>query len=256
MRDLLPRAMRFALLVNPGTRTNSAEMVAGTKDAATAIGLQVHTLEFHNFLAQHLCPSPSRRVLPCPRRGCRYYYLDDIERRVIDGLRDKLGTREAVTYFVDLYNAKRRKASATAKTQSADLERKLAAAERELKRAIDGMIRGTISEAEADQVIPELRRRRDRLSAQIESAAKPPKVVAGGLSVDRFGATMRAKDVRFCPSCSFRAANIGVCTGRRWGVLQPSHFSHSDKADRVRPQFSRAQFSRRISRVWEAGRGA
>jgi hypothetical protein len=107
----------------------------------------------------------------------RYYYLDDIERRVIDGLRDKLGTREAVSYFVDLYNAKRRKASATAWTQSADLERKLAAAERELKRAIDGMIRGTISEAEADQVIPELRRRRDRLSAQIESTAKPPKVV-------------------------------------------------------------------------------
>jgi site-specific DNA recombinase len=57
----------------------------------------------------------------------RYYYLDDIERRVIDGLRDNLGTREAITYFVDLYNAKRRKTSATAWTQSADLERKRAA---------------------------------------------------------------------------------------------------------------------------------
>jgi site-specific DNA recombinase len=32
----------------------------------------------------------------------RYYYLDDIERRVIDGLRGNLGTREAITYFIDL----------------------------------------------------------------------------------------------------------------------------------------------------------
>jgi site-specific DNA recombinase len=107
----------------------------------------------------------------------RYYYLEEIERRVIDGLRDNLGTREAITYFVDLYNAKRRKASATARIRSADLERKLAASERELKRAIDGMIRGTISEAEADQVIPELRRRRDRLAAEMDSVAKPPKVM-------------------------------------------------------------------------------
>jgi hypothetical protein len=75
------------------------------------------------------------------------------------------------------YNEKRRKASATARIQSADIERKLAAAERELKRAIDGMIRGTISESEADQVIPELRRRRDSLAIQIESITKPPKVV-------------------------------------------------------------------------------
>jgi hypothetical protein len=39
------------------------------------------------------------------------------------------------------------------------------------------MIRGTISEAEGDQIIPELRRQRDRVIAALESAAKPPKVV-------------------------------------------------------------------------------
>jgi site-specific DNA recombinase len=107
----------------------------------------------------------------------RYYYLDGIERRVIDGLRAKFGTREAIAYFVDVYNAERKRASKVARGHSVDLERQLAGAERDLKRAIDGMIRGTISEAEADQVIPELRRQRDRVKATLASAAKPPKVV-------------------------------------------------------------------------------
>ena len=44
MRDLLPSATRFALLVNPGARTNSSEMVAGTQDAATTIGLQIEVV--------------------------------------------------------------------------------------------------------------------------------------------------------------------------------------------------------------------
>jgi site-specific DNA recombinase len=108
----------------------------------------------------------------------RYYYLDAIERRVIDGLRAKFGTREAVAYFVDVYNAERKRASKAARRQSVDLERKLAGAERDLKRAIDGMIRGTISEAEADHVVPELRRQRDRVKDALASAAKPLRVVA------------------------------------------------------------------------------
>ena len=107
----------------------------------------------------------------------RYYYLDGVERRVIDGLRSKFGTRDAIAYFVEVYNAERKRASKTARRQSVDFERKLALAERDLKRAIDGMIRGTISEAEGDQVIPELRRQRDRVKAALASAAKPPKVI-------------------------------------------------------------------------------
>jgi putative ABC transport system substrate-binding protein len=44
MHDLLPSATRFALLVNPGARINSSEMVAGTQDAATTIGLQIEVV--------------------------------------------------------------------------------------------------------------------------------------------------------------------------------------------------------------------
>jgi hypothetical protein len=86
---------------------------------------------------------------------------------VIDGVRSKFGTREAIAYFVDVYSAERKRASKAARRRSVDLERKLALAERDLKRAIDGMIRGTISEAEGDQVIPELRRQRDRVKATL-----------------------------------------------------------------------------------------
>lgn len=117
----------------------------------------------------------------------RYYYLDEIEKRVVDGLRTKLGTREAIAYFVDVYNAERDRAYKAARRQSADLARKLAGAEGELKRAIDGMIRGTISEEEGDRVIPELRRQRDAARSEVERAAKPPKVVQlHPPSVDRY----------------------------------------------------------------------
>jgi hypothetical protein len=92
----------------------------------------------------------------------RYYYLDSIERRVIDGLRSKFGTRETIAYFVDAYNVERKRASKSARRQSIDVERKLALAEHDLKRAIDAMVRGTISEAEGDEIIPELRRQRER----------------------------------------------------------------------------------------------
>jgi site-specific DNA recombinase len=126
-----------------------------------------------------------REAGSCENR--RYYYLDEIERRVLGGLRTNLGTREALSYFVGVYNELRRKNAAVARTQSADIERKLAVAERELQRAIDGMIRGTISEVEADRVIPELRNRRDQVASEKELVAKRPKVVRlHPPSVDRY----------------------------------------------------------------------
>jgi putative ABC transport system substrate-binding protein len=44
LHDLLPRTTRFALLVNPGGRANSAEMVASMQDAAAAVGLQLEAV--------------------------------------------------------------------------------------------------------------------------------------------------------------------------------------------------------------------
>ena len=101
----------------------------------------------------------------CDRAACHQWSA----RKVWDARGDRLFPRRL--------HAERKRASKAARRQSVDLERKLAAAERDLKRAIDGMIRGTISETEADQVIPELRRQRDRVKAALASAAKPPKVV-------------------------------------------------------------------------------
>jgi site-specific DNA recombinase len=42
----------------------------------------------------------------------RTYYLDQIERIMVDGLRAELGTREAVAYYVECYNAERRRLAA------------------------------------------------------------------------------------------------------------------------------------------------
>src|SRR5262249_43651476 len=158
--------------VNPGARKRAKRLLSGLLRCGCCGGgmSAASTGERPRIVCTRMHESGT-----CENR--RYYYLDKIERRVIDGLRSKFGTREAITYFVEVYNAERKRASKAARRQSVDLERKLALAERDLKRAIDGLIRGTISEAEGDQIIPELRRQRDRVKVALESAANPPKVI-------------------------------------------------------------------------------
>ena len=158
--------------VNPGTRKRAKRLLSGLLRCGCCGG------------GMSAASTGGRTRIVCTRmhesgtcENRRYYYLDGIERRVIDGLHSKFGTREAIAYFVEVYNAERKRASKAGRRQSVDLERKLALAERDLKRAIDAMIRGTISEAEGDRIIPELRRQRDRAKAALASAAKPPKVI-------------------------------------------------------------------------------
>ncbi|MGQ0485068.1 MAG: recombinase family protein [Hyphomicrobiales bacterium] len=108
----------------------------------------------------------------------RSYYLDAIEGAVIGGLREQLGSREAIAYYVRCYNDERTRSSAQAIANRTRLEARLAEAQRELDRMIDALIKGRITEQEADTRLPALRSARDQAKAELELAEKPPKVIS------------------------------------------------------------------------------
>ena len=117
-----------------------------------------------------------REAASCSNR--RSYYLDDIERTVVGGLREELGTREAVAYFVRCYNEERRKRDVGGQTRRQALERELATLDRQLERAVRAIIDGRITEAEAAVHLPALRARRAALAAELAALGIPPTVIA------------------------------------------------------------------------------
>jgi len=115
------------------------------------------------------------------------YYLDDVERRVIGGLRKELGTPEAIAYFVRCYNEERRKRAAGSQTRRQALEREIAAIDRQIDRAVKAIIDGRITEGEAAAHLPALRARRAILAAELAGLGAPAKVVAlRPAAVDRY----------------------------------------------------------------------
>ena len=108
----------------------------------------------------------------------RRYYLDDIERMVVGGLRAELGTREAVAYFIRCYNEERRRSASGAVSARNDLQGQLATVERQIARAVQAVIEDRITREEADAHLPPLRARRAELAAQLVAIEEPPAVIS------------------------------------------------------------------------------
>jgi site-specific DNA recombinase len=106
----------------------------------------------------------------------RVYFLDEIERIVVSGIRKELGSREAIAYFVHCYNEARRQSSA--ETGRLELEVRLENIDRQLARAVAAVIQGRITDAEAERHLPTLRRERDQVLAELSVLGAPPKIVA------------------------------------------------------------------------------
>jgi site-specific DNA recombinase len=100
----------------------------------------------------------------------RRYYLDEIERMVIGGLRGELGTREAVAYYVRCYNEERRRASAGEANAQLELQGKLVTIDQQIARAVQAVIEDRITRDEADVHLPGLRARRAELVAQLATS--------------------------------------------------------------------------------------
>jgi len=107
----------------------------------------------------------------------RRYYLDEIERIVVGGLRAELGTREAVAYFVRCYNEERRPVSASGASVRHELQDELAVVDRRIARAVAAVIEERITREEADVHLPALRARRAELAARLVAIDEPPAVI-------------------------------------------------------------------------------
>jgi site-specific DNA recombinase len=107
----------------------------------------------------------------------RRYYLDDIERIVIGGLRSELGTREAVAYFVRCYNDERRRAPAVSHDGRKNLTAELAAVERRIEPAVAAIIEGQITRDEARVHLQALRARRVEIAGQLAAIEAPAAII-------------------------------------------------------------------------------
>lgn len=107
----------------------------------------------------------------------RVYYLDEIERLVVGGLRSELGSREAIAVFVRAYGDARRRRDAGTANRRGELELELQTIGRQIDRAVAAVIEERITKDEADRHLPDLRRRRDGLVAELSSIGTDPKVI-------------------------------------------------------------------------------
>ncbi len=107
----------------------------------------------------------------------RPYYLDAVERAVVEGLKEKLRDRPAIEVFIRSYNAERKRLAADAAGNRSRIEARIGQAERAYDRAYNGYLQGFISEQEASTSIPALRAERDRVRAELLACDEPPRVL-------------------------------------------------------------------------------
>ena len=112
--------------------------------------------------------------------GCRdgrAYYLDKIERAVVEGLKSQIGTRPAIAHFVKTFNEEQRRQSAGAIASCAKLELRVSDAQRGLDRMLDAIVAGTVTKEEAAKRMPELRGVLVAAKVALAASEEPPKVV-------------------------------------------------------------------------------
>jgi len=108
----------------------------------------------------------------------RIIYLPEIERAVLDGMREQLKAPDLIEAYIRKYNQERRELAAQANSMRTGLEGKRDRTEGELKRTIDLVIRNVIAEEDAKQRIAELKTQLSLIEAQLCGLDEPPSTVA------------------------------------------------------------------------------
>ena len=105
------------------------------------------------------------------------YYIEKVERLVVDSLRVQLADPELIAEYVKAYREERARIAGEARRQRSTLERQLAAAKATIQRTVESIGKGLITDAEAVSVLEPARRERDRLEAELASAEEETNVV-------------------------------------------------------------------------------
>ncbi|TPJ78850.1 recombinase family protein [Mesorhizobium sp. B2-5-13] len=108
----------------------------------------------------------------------RIIYLPEIEKAVLDGMRQQLKAPDLIEAYIRKYNQERRELAAQANSLRTALEGKRDRAEGERQRTIDLVIRSVIAEEDAKQRIAELKAQLSLIEAQLCSLDEPPSTVA------------------------------------------------------------------------------
>jgi site-specific DNA recombinase len=121
----------------------------------------------------------------------RKYYVEEIESRVVAGLRAQLSTPAALAAYIDAYNEESKALDANSNQDRAKLELEKQSLERTLGRSVDLVMQGTITADEADQASPKYRQRIAELTRDLSFLKEPFKVakLSAG-SVDRYLANL------------------------------------------------------------------
>ncbi len=113
-------------------------------------------------------------------RSCtntRPYAVDHIETTVLEGLRSRIKDKALIDHYVAAYNDEHRQLYSGQGASREKAAQRLDAAKREYERVLNAYVKGMISEAEAEQRLPELRTERQQLESQLAVLPQPPKVV-------------------------------------------------------------------------------
>jgi site-specific DNA recombinase len=98
----------------------------------------------------------------------RPYYLDEIEKTVLSGLKHELRNPEAIKLYVQSYNDEMKKLTATSSSALHKLENRLLKVEGELSRAIDAIVRGIVEPEDVREKIACLKQEKQRIESDLE----------------------------------------------------------------------------------------
>jgi site-specific DNA recombinase len=128
----------------------------------------------------------------------RRYYVEEIESRVVAGLRAQLGSPAALAAYIDHYNAEMKSLDTNSGQDRKKFESEKEALEQALGRSVHLLLKGTITENEADEALPKYRQRIAELTQELSFLKAPSKVAKLQTSVvgsylanlDRLAATV------------------------------------------------------------------
>jgi site-specific DNA recombinase len=118
----------------------------------------------------------------------RTFYADVVEAAVLSGLRREMHAPAVVAEYAKAYVEERRRLASRVTKDRAAIERRLAAAQRDLDRAVKALVKGIVSEDEAERAIASTRAERDKLTAELAAAPMAEDAVAlHPAALDRYG---------------------------------------------------------------------
>jgi hypothetical protein len=107
----------------------------------------------------------------------RNYYIADIEKAVLNGLRDNLLDGAAVARYLETYTAERKRLAREGVDRRRTLERRLGELERQIKRTMDALQAGDDDVKPYADAINAAERERKLVAAELAELTKPAEVI-------------------------------------------------------------------------------